>query len=279
MYSHIINGHYMFGNTFIQPEMYRYNKIRHHYMAPAKRPMPPYPDMVNRPIQCPNAGAAGCCLAYEDNGTKVDAPYTDSNKDGANKCADCKDCPFSSDGIIRDPLLTNLVNIETSVVKTLKITLYGTSTEQDKTIEMKTGGRYAVTYITEHGLVTSVGYLELISDSVPDECTRYINTTNAAAVSTAYIGMDCSTEGHSDKRKIYISTIRSIQVLAEGEEPETPEVKSMRERLQSLLDAIEKGELVFCDDNCGVGTEEIKPSDPEDNYDDGDDGFDVEIIG
>ena len=58
MKSHIINGHYMFGNTFIQPEMYRYNKIRHHYMAPAKRPMPPYPDMINRPIQCPNAGAA-----------------------------------------------------------------------------------------------------------------------------------------------------------------------------------------------------------------------------
>jgi len=121
---------------------------------------------------------------------------------------------------------------------------------------MKVGNRYADTYITEHGLITSVGRLELIGESVPDVCTRYINTNNMAAASTAYIGMDCSTEGNSDKRKIYIATIRYIQELEDGETVETEEVKSMRERLQELLDAIEKGELVFCNkcENCSSET-------------------------
>ena len=83
---------------------------------------------------------------------------------------------------------------------------------------MKTGSRYAVTYITEHGLITSIGRLEIIGDSVPDVCTRYVNATNMAAASTAYIGMDCSTEGNSDKRKIYIATIRFIQAIEDDTE-------------------------------------------------------------
>ena len=172
MQSHIINGHYMFGNTFIQPEIPGYNKTRHHYMAPVHRAIPPYPDMINRPIQCPN-GAAGCCTAYEENATKVDTPFVNPD-DNINEYP-CQDCPFAPDGIVRDPLVNSIVNIETSITKTLKVTLYGTSTDKDKTVEMKTGGRYAVTYITEHGLVTSVGYLEVIGNSVPDKCTRYIN--------------------------------------------------------------------------------------------------------
>lgn len=246
MRSHIINGHYMFGNTFIQPEMPMYERIVHHNMAPVTRPMPPYPDMTTRPIYCPN-GKAGCCLGYEDSANKVDTPYDDSAYD-QSKYTSCSDCPFAPDGIIRDPLMFNVVNIETSVVKTLKVTIYGISSDQDKTIEMKVGNRYAITYITEHGLITSVGRLEVISESVPDECTRYINAVNMAAASTAYIGVDCSTEGNSDKRKIYISTIRYIQELNDGEEVEeiTDEVKTIKERLQELLDAIEKGELVFC---------------------------------
>ena len=206
MRTNIINGHYMFGNTFIQPEVYGYKNL-HHHMAPASRPMPPYPDMVNRPIQCPNGG--NCYFNHNDGITTIESQYADN----AEACSDCEDCPFSPTGVIRDPLVTSVVNIETSVVKTLKITLYGNTSDKDKTVEMKTGSRYAITYITEHGLVTLIGYLELISDSIPDECTRYINSNNAAAVSSAFIGMDCSTEGHSDKRKIYISTIRLVQSL------------------------------------------------------------------
>lgn len=250
MVRRIINGHYMFGNTFIQPEMPIYYRIQHHNMAPVLRPMPPYPDINTRPIQCPN-GKAGCYFGYEDSSNKTDTPYDDSAYD-ENTC-DCTDCPFATNGIIRDPLMFNVVNIETSIIKTLKVTIYGTSQNQDKTVEMKVGNRYAVTYITEHGLITSVGRLELISESVPDTCTRYINATNMAAASSAYVGMDCSTEGNSDKRKIYIGTIRYIQKLEDDEEveTETTEVKSLKDRLQELLDAIEKGELVFCNnENC-----------------------------
>lgn len=258
MISHIINGHYMFGNTFIQPEMPIYYRIPHHNMAPVLRPMPPYPDLATRPITCPN-GKSGCCLGYEDSANKIDMPYDDStyNED----TCDCTDCPFATSGIVRDPLMFNVVNIETSVVKTLKVTIYGTSSDQDKTIEMKEGNRYAITYATEHGLITSVGRLELISNSVPDTCTRYINTTNMAAASTAYIGVDCSTEGNSDKRKIYIATIRYIQELDEGEVVETEDIKSMRERLQKLLDAIESGELVFCNKDCCTNSDATENTD------------------
>ena len=255
MVRRIINGHYMFGNTFIQPEMPIYYRIPHHNMAPALRPMPPYPDCNMAPTQCPN-GKPGCCLGYEDSSNKIDAPYDDSAYDENNKC-DCTDCPFATSGIVRDPLMFNVVNIETSVVKTLKVTIYGTSKDQDKTVEMKVGNKYAVTYITEHGLITSVGRLELISDSVPDTCTRYINATNMAAASSAYIGMDCSSEGYSDKRKIYIGTIRYIQVLEDGSDVETEveeESKSIKERLEELLLAIENGELVFCNKNCNCNS-------------------------
>lgn len=246
MHGHIINGHYMFGNTFMQPEMPMYERIAHHNMAPVKRPMPPYPDLTNRPIHCPN-GKPGCCLGYEDTANKIDTPYDDSAYD-SNKC-ECTDCPFDLDSIIRDSLVYNVVEIETSVIKTLKVNIYGVNRDQDKTIEMKVGNRYAVTYLTEHGLIISVGRLEIISDSVPDDCIRYIKTSNMSVASTAYIGMDCSTEGNSDKRKIYIATIRDIKVLEDDEAIETEEVKTLRSRLQELLDAIENGELVFCK-NC-----------------------------
>ena len=256
MTSHIINGHYMFGNTFIQPDLPIYNRIPHHNMAPVTRPM--YPDVSTRPIYCPT-GKVGCCLGYEDSANKIDTPYDDSSYN-ENKC-DCKDCPFiAPDGIVRDPLMFNVVNIETSVVKTLKVTIYGTSTDKDKTVDMKVGNKYAVTYITEHGLIVSVGRLEVISDSVPDECTRYINATNMAAASTAYIGMDCSTEGNSDKRKIYIGSIRYIQPLFDHADVEIKQPEStptIKDRLQKLLDAIESGELVWCNkDNCCNSTED-----------------------
>ena len=270
MKSHIINGHYMYGNTFIQPDMPMYNHIHHHTkphpgmypppmrppepcnhhpyydhcdMAPVHRCIPPYPDMIHRPVYCPDGDDIGCCLGYEDSANRIDCPYT--NPDDENNKCNCEDCPFSTNGIIRDPLVNNIINIETSVIKTLRITLYGTSRDLDKTIEMKTGSRYMVTYITEHGLVTSVGILEVISDAVPDTCTRYLNTVNMAAANTAYIGMDCSSVGHSDKRKIYIATIRNIRELDTDEEVDVEEYKSMRDKLNDLLDAIDRGELIF----------------------------------
>ena len=227
MKSHIINGHYMFGNTFIQPEMPMYNTINHHNMAPVRRPMPPYPDIATRPI-CPNMNNV-CYLSYECEANKIDTPYEDPN----NNTCNCEECPFTKNGIVRDPLMFNIVNIETSVVKTLKVTLYGVSEDQDKTIEMKVGNRYAVTYITEHGLIMSIGRLELISESIPDTCTRYINTNNMAAASSAYIGMDCSTEGNSDKRKIYIGTIRYIQEIVNTDDEDAEVLPDDSENLEN----------------------------------------------
>lgn len=292
MKSHIINGHYMYGNTFIQPDMPMYNHIHHHTkphpgmypppmrppepcnhhpyydhcdMAPVHRCIPPYPDMIHRPVYCPDGNDIGCCLGYEDSANRIDCPYT--NPDDENNKCNCEDCPFSTNGIIRDPLVNNIINIETSVIKTLRITLYGTSRDLDKTIEMKTGSRYMVTYITEHGLVTSVGILEVISDAVPDTCTRYLNTVNMAAANTAYIGMDCSSVGHSDKRKIYIATIRNIRELDTDEEVDVEEYKSMRDKLNDLLDAIDRGELIFYN-SCNESHDEDTSTDDDQTDDD-----------
>ena len=265
MNNHIINGHYMFGNTFIQPDMPMYNRIPHHNMAPVVRPYPPYPDMLNKPTDCCLCDT--CNLGYEDGVNKIDSPYNDSMYSKSN--CECKDCPFTPDGIVRDPLMFNVVDIETSLIKTLKVTIYGITAEQDKTVEMKVGNRYAVTYITEHGLITSIGRLEVISDNVQDKCTRYINTNNMASASTAYIGMDCSTECNSDKRKIYIGTIRYIQIIEDDKEVETIETKTIKDRLQELLDAIDRGDLVFCKDciNCQNKNENIEHNDNESNDD------------
>lgn len=292
MKSHIINGHYMYGNTFIQPDMPMYNHIHHHTkphpgmypppmrppepcnhhpyydhcdMAPVHRCIPPYPDMIHRPVYCPDGNDIGCCLGYEDSANRIDCPYT--NPDDENNKCNCEDCPFSTNGIIRDPLVNNIINIETSVIKTLRITLYGTSRDLDKTIEMKTGSRYMVTYITEHGLVSSVGILEVISDAVPDTCTRYLNTVNMAAANTAYIGMDCSSVGHSDKRKIYIATIRNIRELDTDEEVDVEEYKSMRDKLNDLLDAIDRGELIFYN-SCNESHDEDTSTDDDQTDDD-----------
>ena len=252
MQSNICNGHYMYGNTFIQPDVPDYSFVAHHNMAHAPRCIPPYPDLVQRPTFCPE-GKPGCCLTYEESANKVDTPYTNPDDDNSNKCT-CGCCDGNE--IIRDPLMYNLIDITTEVVKTLKVTLYGRTKDLDKTIEMKTGGRYAVTYATEHGLIKSVGYLEVISSAIPDTCTRYINTNNQSAAANAYIAMDCSTEGHSDKRKIYVATIRQIEELDTDETPDPLEYKTTKERLEDLLNKIDKGELVFCkkDECCNKDT-------------------------
>lgn len=271
MRTHIINGHYMFGNTFMQPSMPFYNHIKHHIMAPINRPMPPYPDLYP-------SGSGSClsndgkCLCFEtEGGEKIDCPYAEPDSD---ETCSCEDCPFTTSGIVRDPLAYSIVNIETEIVKTLKMTLYGTTSDKDTTVEMKVGSKYAITYITERGLVTSVGNLELISTSIPDSCTRYLGgTNNLSTAASAYIGMDCSTAGHSDKRKIYISTIRAVQAIEDDDTTtETEETKTLRERLEELITAIENGELVFCDKNCSCSTDDStsddSTSDSSDSTDD-----------
>ena len=58
--------------------------------------------------------------------------------------------------------------------------------------------------------------LQIIDQSIPDECVRYVGQFNET-VATAWIGMDCSTAGKSDKRKIFIASIRAIEEVPEDD--------------------------------------------------------------
>ena len=148
-------------------------------------------------------------------------PYYNSTR--WHKKPGLRDSEASAYGITRSSLLSNFVDIETSIEKILNVTIYGINESMDVTVQMHVGNRYAITYVTESGLKTAIGYLKVISDGIPDECMRYIGKYNAVATA-AYIGLDCSAEGLSDKRMIYIATIRGITELGEGEayvEPET----------------------------------------------------------
>ena len=163
---YILDGHYMYGNTMMEhhPIPY-YNSTRWH-KKPGLREFP-----LN---------------TIKDDGS----PYKPDDSEA------------SVYGITRSSLLSNFVDIETSIEKILNITIYGIQESMDTTIKMHIGNRYAVTYVSESGLKTAVGCLKVISDGIPDECMRYVGQYNAAATS-AYIGLDCSTEGLSDNSWYY----------------------------------------------------------------------------
>jgi hypothetical protein len=180
---------YMYGNTFFEYPVPYYNSTLCH--CPKMRP--PY-----RPFPEPPVG--------EDPESYLPYPETD----------------MPDIGIVRPDPKYMILNIETSLIKTLKVTIYGAKEEDDKTIIMEIGKRYAVTYMTQTGLKTADGYLRYISDSIPDECTRYIDPSTPEVLLQSFIGMDCSTKGISDKRKIYIASIRGIEELADDEDYVAP---------------------------------------------------------
>jgi hypothetical protein len=175
---------YMYGNTFFEYPVPYYNSTLCH--CPKRRPpIREFPEMV--PFEDPDSYIA--------------------DESGAE-----------SIGIVRPGSKYMILDIETSIIKTLKVTIYGATEEDDKTILMQVGKRYAITYMTQSGLRTADGYLRYISSSIPDECTRYISATNPTEVALSFIGLDCSTKGISDKRKIYIASIRGIEALADDED-------------------------------------------------------------
>ena len=152
-------------------------------------------------------------------------PYQEYTSD--SYCNGCKKC----NGINRY-LMNNLVNIETYIDKVLTVTLYGASKDLDKTIKMRIGNKYCITYITEKGLQTVSGTFKELSTNIPDDCTRYMGIYNSIST-TAYICMDCSTAGESDKRIIYIASIRYIQELFDDEEEQYSDL-SQEEKLNYL---------------------------------------------
>lgn len=184
MYPYIINGHYMYGNTFIQPRPPYYTCINHH-KAPCIREMP------------------GPTI-YHDDGTPYEAPVENGTGE-----------------LSRDKVAASVVNIETQLVKMLKITLYNIDRTKDITITMEIGKRYAVRYMTENGLQTADGYLRIISAGIPEECVKYIGNYTKEATQ-AYIGMDCSKKGVSERKLIYVHTIRYIEFLEDDADYEPP---------------------------------------------------------
>jgi len=122
--------------------------------------------------------------------------------------------------VVRSPKIANIINIETVSVHSLRIKLYALNPDEDTDITLEIGETYDIMYITEGGLKVARGTLKLIDTTIPDTCVRYIGEFNET-VNTAWIGLDCSTEGHSDKRKIYIASIRAIQKV-ENEDDYTP---------------------------------------------------------
>ena len=97
----------------------------------------------------------------------------------------------------------------------LELTLYGVTEKDDKKVILETGKCYTVKYITECGLQVITGILTIIDSNIPLTPLRYVGEYNNEYVDTCYIGLDCSTVGKSDRRKIFISSIRDIEEYIE----------------------------------------------------------------
>ena len=207
-----VDGYYMYGiSEYDQPSIPYYNASIYH-----KGDIREFP-----------------CKAIKDDG----APYLEYIT--PNCCLTCKKC----NGINRTTLVNTFVNIQSYIDKILVIKLYGITKDLDKTIKLKIGNKYCISYITERGLATVTGVFKEISENTPDECITYIGNFGNITT-TAYIGLDCSTEGQSDKRLIYIESIRNIQeIYDENDDPyndltqEEKIIKSYSD-LQTTIEAI-----------------------------------------
>lgn len=105
--------------------------------------------------------------------------------------------------------VSNIINVESQLLITLKITLYGVSEEDDKTIILENGKEYIITYITEDGVRQITGVLRYIDYNIPTECVRYIGEYNTVT-DQSYIIVDGSTVGYSNIVKIFIRSLRDI---------------------------------------------------------------------
>lgn len=220
-------------HDYIQPRMPRYEvAIRH--KSPGLRDFP--------------------CNAIKDDGVPYE-PFTSESY-----CENCNKC----NRVNRFDIMNNLVNIQTYIDKVLTITLFGKRKELDKTVKMRIGKKYCVSYITENGMQTVKGIFKEVSQNVPDECTKYIGIYNALSTS-AYIGMDCSTEGASDKRLIYISSIRYIEELFDNEQEPYVDL-SQEEKLNYLYTNISSALATLSEYIGAIGdNEESNTNDQQEN--------------
>ena len=117
--------------------------------------------------------------------------------------------------------VSNIINVESQLLITLKITLYGVREEDDKTIILENGKEYIITYITEDGVRQITGILRYIDYNIPTECVRYIGEYNTVT-DQSYIIVDGSTAGYSNIVKVFIRSLRDI-VEVKKEENKDPD--------------------------------------------------------
>lgn len=117
--------------------------------------------------------------------------------------------------------VSNIINVESQLVIALKITLYGVTKEDDKTVLLEYGKKYNIAYLTETGVKSITGVLRYIDSRIPTDCLRYIGENNEVT-DYAYIIIDGSTEGDSNIVKIFIRSLRDIEEV-KPEEPSNPD--------------------------------------------------------
>lgn len=111
--------------------------------------------------------------------------------------------------------VSNIINVESQLLITLKVTLYGVREEDDVTVILEKGKQYTFTYITEQGVRQITGYLKYIDTNIPTDCIRYIGESNEVT-DQSYIIVDASTTGNSDIVKIFIRSLRGIKEYHEN---------------------------------------------------------------
>ena len=110
--------------------------------------------------------------------------------------------------------ISNIINVESQLLITLKVTLYGTTEEDDKTVILENGKKYKITFVTEYGVKQVTGILRYIDSNIPTKCIRYIGESNEVT-DFAYIIVDGSSAGNSNIVKIFIRSLRGIEEIKE----------------------------------------------------------------
>lgn len=204
---YINNGNYRYGHSeYHQPSLPCYNNMMHHK-------------------QC-NIRDNNTVTIRDDKSPYN--PYT-----GENPCASCGRCNRINRGLFTP----TLVEIESRVDKVLTLVLYRENNDDDKIVKMRIGNKYTITYATADGIVTATGIFKVLSENIPDGCTRYICNYSSASTA-AYIGMDCSSVGTSDKRLIYIATIRDIEEIFDNEVDRYADLTQI-EKIQLMVSEID----------------------------------------
>lgn len=200
---------YLYGNTFIENPNFAYGQVP---MPPSRPPYVPYgPPMHPYCEHChgdklniiPPVDRTNCRnLSYYQN------PPSIPNIGG---------CDISE---LDRNIASNIIEVQSKLRISLDLILYSVKADEDIKITLETGNKYKITYLSESGMTIITGILRYIDINTPLECTRYITDYNTSV--NPHIIMDCSSEGNSDIRIIYIKSLRNVEEIKDEEPSEEP---------------------------------------------------------